>query len=194
MRTIKTIAAVLTLTGAAAISHAELVNISASGTHSGTERALACTVVDSGTTLINGAVLIVFLAEGAGSGDPDIRVWSLDRSYSTSNNNWRDGLDITVNGTTQHLDLAQIYAPDPLYYPTILRAPNRTNDAAVFVAASRGERFCAESFDKSGVGLPRVSISATDMNAVLYKSMPVKGGNIGILDDSPVANALRLLQ
>lgn len=194
MKAIKILAAAAALITGAGTSHAELVNISASGTHSTTERALACTVIDSGTTLINGAVLVVFFAEGAGSGDPDIRVWSLDRPYSTSNNNWKEGFDLTFNGNTQHIDLATIYPAEPLYYPAILRAPARPNDAAVFVAATRGERFCAESFDRSGVGTPRVSVSGTDINAIIYKSMPVKRANISVQDDSPVANALRLLQ
>lgn len=193
MKAVKFIASAAAMLALSA--QAELVNISGTGLHTANESAMACTVIDTGTTLINGAVLVVFLAEGNGPSNPNIRVWSLDRSYITTNENWKDGLDISRNGVSQHINLADIYPRDPLYYPTLLRAPYQETDAAVFVAGLRGERFCAESFDKSGSGATqRVSISATDMNAVLYKSLPVKRANVSIQDESPIARALAAIQ
>ena len=191
----KKLIAMATLALAGATVHAELMNISGTAVQTAADNAIACTMIDTGTTLINGGVLLVFFAEGSGQGNPNIRVWSLDRSYVTSNDNWRDGLDITRDGVTRHVNLADVYPQDPLYYPSLLRAPYQNTDAAVFVAGLSGERFCAESYDKSGVGTPqRVSISATDMNAILYKSLRVKGANVLIQDTSPVANALAALE
>lgn len=194
MKVIRTIASVAAMLAASFGAQAELVNISGTGMHTASDNAMACTIVDTGTTLISGAVLLVFFAEGYGPGNPNIRVWSLNRSYMVTNENWMDGLDITRDGVTQHINLADVYPQDPLYYPTLLRAPYRTTDAAVFVAGLRGEVFCAESYDRSGLGTPqRVSISATDMNAIMFKSMQLKDSNV--LDDaSPVAAAIEAVK
>lgn len=194
MKAIKSLAAATALACSFA-AHAELTNISGTGQHSATDSALACTIVDTGTSLINGAVLLVFFAEGYGAGNPNIRVSSLDRSYVTTNSDWKDGLDITRNGVTQHVNLADVYPADPLYYPSLLRAPARTTDAAVFVAALRGERFCAESLDTSGLNTTqRVSISVTDMNAIVFKSLETKRGDVQVGDSSPITNAIEALK
>lgn len=191
----KKLIALVTLALAGGTASAELVNISGVGMHTATDNAIACTIIDKGTTPINGGVLLVFFAEGYGAGNPSIRVWSMDRSYVSTNENWMDGFDITRNGVTQHINLADVYPQDPLYYPSLLRAPYRTTDAAVFVAGLLGETFCAESYDRSGLGTPqRVSVSATDMNAIYFKSLAIKSGNGDVEDVSPVSSALAAIQ
>jgi hypothetical protein len=195
MKTIRAIAATASMISASFAAQAELVNISSVGQHTASENAIACTIVDTGTTPINGAVLLVFFAEGNGAGNPNIRVWSLNRSYVATNENWMDGVDVTSNGATQHINLADVYPQDPLYYPSLLRAPYRPTDAAVFVAGLRGEAFCAESYDSSGLGTPqRVSISSTDMNAIIFKSMQVKESIANDGDSSKAAAGIDALK
>lgn len=195
MKTIRAIAATAAMVSASFAAQAELVNISSTGQHTASENAIACTIVDTGTTLISGGVLLVFFAEGSGSGNPNIRVWSLNRSYMATNDNWMDGFDLTINGATRHINLADFNSADPLYYPTLLRAPRRPTDAAVLVAGIRGEAFCAESYDSSGLGTPqRVSISSTDMNAIIFKSMQVKESIANDGDSSKAAVGIEALK
>ncbi len=164
------IGAVLTL--ASAMASAELMNISSGAYQTDSQDALACTIVDDGTILISGRVMLFVFAEGEGDGNPNLRVWSLDREYVTLNNNWGDGFDVTINGQTTHINLRDIDPNGGLVYPSILRAPRRASDAAAFVLANRGEKICAQSLDTSGTGKQqRVAISLTDMNAIAYKSL-----------------------
>lgn len=163
------------LASASAMASAELMNISAGGLHTDTQRAVACTIVDDGTVLISGRVALFVFAEGEGEGDPDLRVWSLDRDSVYTSNNWGDGFDVTLNGQTTHINLRDIDPNGGLLYPTLLRAPRRAKDAAAFVLANRGEKVCAQSFDKSGTGKQQaVALSITDLNAIAYKSLQVK--------------------
>lgn len=158
---------------------AELVNISTNATQSATQAAVACTIVDTGTNLISGSVILVVLAEG--SGNPDLRVWSLNRDYVTTNNDWADGIDVSVNGQTGHLNLRDVDPNGGLLYPTLLRAPVKQTDAAAFVSVLPGEAVCASTLDKSGDGqLHTVTLSMTDMNAIVFKSQQMK--NLGIAD------------
>lgn len=156
------------------LANAELTNIAAGANQTGTQSATVCTVIDAGTIpLSGGAVLLVVLAEG--SGDPDVRVWSMDRDYVTTNNNWGDGIDITVAGQTEHVSLRDVDPATGLLYPTLLRAPAKLSDAAAFVAARVGERICAVSFDRSGSGQQQfVALSITDLNAITFKSQQLK--------------------
>lgn len=160
---------------ASAMANADLMNISAGGLHSDAQRAVACTIVDDGTVLISGRVALFVFAEGEGEGDPDLRVWSLDRDSVYTSNNWGDGFDVTLNGQTTHINLRDIDPNGGLVYPTLLRAPRRANDAAAFVLANRGEKVCAQSFDKSGTGKQQsVAISITDLNAIAYRSLQAR--------------------
>jgi hypothetical protein len=167
------------LAAVSALSSAELVNISTNATQTATQAAVACTIVDTGTTLISGSVILVVLAEG--NGNPDLRVWSLNRDYVTTNNDWADGIDVTINGQTGHLNLRDVDPNGGLLYPTLLRAPVRQTDAAVFVSVLPGEAICASTLDKSGDGqVHAVTLSVTDMNAIVFKSLQLK--NIGLSD------------
>lgn len=158
---------------ACGLANAELTNIAAGANQTATQSATVCTVVDAGTIPLNGSVLLVVLAEGGG--DPDVRVWSMDRDYVTTNNNWGDGIDITVAGQTQHINLRDVDPDGGLLYPTLLRAPAKLSDAAAFVAARVGERICAVSFDRSGTGQQQfVALSITDMNAITFKSQQLR--------------------
>lgn len=161
----------LALAGASA--NAELMNISTTAYQTGEQAAAACTIVDTGTTLVPGSstVVLVVFAEALGDNDPDLRAWSLDRDYVTTNNNWADGVDISANGNTGHLNLRDVDPKGGLLYPTLLRAPANSRDAAVFLAANLGERICVQSFDRSGSGTANTVILAiTDINAITFKS------------------------
>jgi hypothetical protein len=171
----KRIVAMAALALAGVGANAELMNISAVGNQTGEQDVAACTIVDSGTTLVSGAVLLVAFAEARGDNDPDIRAWSLDRDYVTTNNNWADGIDVSANGQTGHINLREVDPNGGLLYPTLLRAPYNTRDAAVFIAANRGERICVQSFDRSGSGKANfVTLAITDINALTFKSGQLK--------------------
>lgn len=186
------------LAAVAAMANAELMNISANSVQTGTQAAVACTIIDDGTTLLSGGGIMLFVfAEGSGAGDPDLRVWSLDRDYVTTNNNWGDGVDISVNGQAGHINLRDVDPNGGLVYPTLLRAPRRANDAAAFILVNRGEKICAQSLDRSGTGSSQaVSMSITDLNAIAFKSLAVKTeeeqgkptGTRGALIDRVVSN------
>jgi hypothetical protein len=161
------------MAAACGLASAELTNIAAGANQSATQAATVCTVVDAGTIPMSGSVLLVVLAEG--SGNPDVRVWSMDRDYVTTNNNWGDGIDVTSGGATGHISLREIDPDTGLFYPSLLRAPAKVTDAAAFVAAKVGERICAVSYDQSGDGQQHfVALSITDMNAIAFKSQQLK--------------------
>ncbi|MBO9678436.1 MAG: hypothetical protein J7556_09365 [Acidovorax sp.] len=162
--------------------NAELVNISANTTNTSTRSAIACTVVDRGTVVTNdtsGMVILFVFAEGSGTSDPDLKVWSLNYNYTITNNNWREGIFISTNGgTPQYLSLGN----GSVY--TALRPPYRDKDAAVMTLARPGETFCVESRDRSGMGdvpMP-VNISITDLNAIMYKSFALKNHSAPEID------------
>lgn len=163
----------IALTGGTA--SAELMNISAGGYQTGVQDVAACTIVDTGTTLVSGTVLMFAFAEAIGDNDPDLRAWSLDRDYVTTNNNWADGVDVSSNGQTGHINLREVDPNGGLLYPTLLRAPRNSRDAAVFIAAYRGERICVQTFDRSGTGKANtVALSVTDLNALTFKNGVLK--------------------
>lgn len=173
----KRLLAVTAMAAASGFANAELMNISATGMQTGTQDAVACTIIDDGTTLLSGGVLLFVFAEGSGDSDPDLRVWSLDRNYSAKNNNWGDGVDLSFNGQTTHINLRDADPNGGLVYPTLLRSPARAKDAAAFILVNRLERICAQSLDRSGTGKSQpVSISITDINALTFKSQPLKSG------------------
>lgn len=157
---------------------AELMNISATAMYTGNQRALACTIVDTGTTLLSGGVLIFAFAEGNGAGDPGIKVWSLYRNISASNESWGDGFTLQINGETAHVSLREIDTRNGNPYATLLRSPYRQNDAAVVMLALPGEAICAESYDRSGAAPTTVSLAFTDLNAIAFKSLEMKMGRV----------------
>ena len=171
---------------AALSGRAELMNISANTTNTSTRSAIACTVVDRGTVVTNdtsGMVILFVFAEGSGISDPDLRLWSLDYNYVITNNNWREGIFISVNGgAPQYLSLGN----GSVY--TALRPPYRDQDAAIMTLARPGETFCVESRDRSGLGemtMP-VNISITDLNAIAYKSFALKNHSAPEVDPAPL--------
>ena len=171
----KKLVATVALSLMGATANAELMNISASGYQTGAQDVAACTIVDTGTTLLSGTVLMCAFAEANGDNDPDLRAWSLDRDYVTTNNNWADGVDVSSNGQTGHINLREVDPNGGLLYPTLLRAPRNSRDAAVFIAAYRGERICVQTFDRSGTGKANiVALSVTDLNAIAFKSGALK--------------------
>lgn len=160
----------------AASSKAELMNISATAMYTGTERAVACTIVDTGTTLVSGGVMIFAFAEGSGQGDPTIRVWSLHTNMTITNDDWANGFEFQYNGRTEHISLQQIDTRYGNPYATLLRSPYRQKDAAVIVPAGPGEAICAESYDRSGAAPTTVSLAFTDINAIVFRSAEIKMG------------------
>ena len=173
----KKLIAMVAIALAGGTASAELMNISAGGYQTGVQDVAACTIVDTGTTLVSGTVLMFAFAEAIGDNDPDLRAWSLDRDYVTTNNNWADGVDVSSNGQTGHINLREVDPNGGLLYPTLLRAPRNSRDAAVFIAAYRGERICVQTFDRSGTGKANtVALSVTDLNALTFKSGVLKSG------------------
>lgn len=170
------LASILALSAVSA--KAELMNISATAMYTGNQRALACTIVDTGTTLSSGIVLIFAFAEGNGAGDPGIRVWSLYRNLSISNESWEDGFTLQVNGQTAHVSLREIDTRNGNPYASLLRSPMRKSDAAVVIPALPGEAICAESYDRSGAAPSTVSLAFTDINAIVFKSAEMKMGRV----------------
>jgi len=167
-------------------SKAELMNISATAMYTGNQRAVACTIVDTGTIMISGMVMIIAFAEGNGSGDPGIKAWSLYRNLSFSNENWGDGEDMQVNGKTTHISLWDFDPTNGNPYKALLRSPMRATDAAVIISALPGEAICAESYDRSGASSPStVSIAFTDLNAIAFKSAQMKMGRVAPVTLTP---------
>lgn len=190
----KRFVAMAALASSVVAANAELMNIASGAYQTDSQDVVACTIVDDGTILISGRVMIFVFAEGEGEGNPNLRVWSLDREYVTLNNNWGDGFDVTINGQTTHINLRDIDPNGGLVYPSILRAPRRASDAAAFVLANRGERICAQSLDTSGTGKQqRVAISLTDMNAIAYKSMQKSAGADSVALDARGVHMERVL-
>ncbi len=167
----------------ASAAQADLKNVSATGLSSNSQGFIACTIVDEGTTLLSGGVLLLAFAESRGNGDPAIRVWSLHRDLAITNDNWRDGMDFHAEGQTQRASLRELDDEEGNPY-RFLRNPNGVADAAVVFPARPGEAVCAESKDKISGELLPVSVSITDMNAILFlKSAP------SITKTAPVAAA-----
>lgn len=168
----------------ASAAQADLKNVSANGLNSNLEGFVACTIVDEGTTLLAGGVLLYAFAEARGNGDPQIRTWSLNRDIVITGDNWRDGMDFHVGGQTQHVSLRELDSEQGNPY-RFLRSPYQATDAAVLFPAKPGEAICAESRDKTSGALLPVSVSITDMNSIAFlKSSPSKS------KDSPAAAAV----
>ena len=168
MKRVTVLAAAVMLASAA---QAELKNVSANGLNSNMEGFVSCTIVDEGTRLLAGGVLLYAFAEARGSGDPLIRMWSLNRDLSITSDNWQNGMDYHAGGQTLHVSLRELDSEQGNPY-RLLRNPYGTADAAVVFPAMLNEAICAESRDKSSGALLPVSVSITDMNAIAFKSSP----------------------
>lgn len=172
-------------------AHAELMNISSTSRYSDADSAIACTIIDTGTIPVSGGVLLYVFAESNGS-DPSLRVWSLQRDLTVTNENWQDGFTLTGGGRTVHYDLSEFEGGNP--YATLLRSPARITDAAVMFPGLRGESFCAESYDRSGARNPvNVQIAITDLNAIAYRSVAYKALGMPVPDSAPTPDLLESL-
>lgn len=175
-------------------ANAELVNISSTASYSGNQRALACTIIDTGTIPLAGGVMLFVFAEGDGASDASIRAWSLQRDLAVTNENWQNGFDMHGNGRTIHVALRDLDERNGNPYGTLLRSPARPSDAAVVFPALLGEAVCVESYDRSGTPSPTsVSISITDLNAIAFKSSELRAKSLAIGTDSLTPQALEQL-
>lgn len=175
-------------------SNAELVNISSTASYSGNQRAIACTIVDTGTIMVSGMVMLFAFAEGDGASDPSIRAWSMRRDFTITNENWQAGFDMHSGGRSVHVDLSEIDKRNGNPYGSLLRSPARPNDAAIIFPALPGEAICVESFDRSGLPAPaNVSISITDLNAIAFKSAQLKAKSLPLGTDELTPRALEEL-
>jgi len=174
----KKIAAFATAMVLALTAQADLKNVSANGLNSNLQGFVACTIVDEGTTLLAGGVLLYAFAEAQGNGNPLIRVWSLNRDLAITNDNWQDGIDIHEGGRTQHLSLREIDTEKGNPYGSLLRNPYKVTDAAAVFLARPGEAVCAESRDATSGALLPVSVAITDINSIaFFKSRPSMAKN-----------------
>ncbi|GAD20924.1 hypothetical protein [Acidovorax sp. MR-S7] len=175
-------------------SNAELVNISATAAFSGSQRAVACSIIDTGTIPIAGGVMLFIFAESDGASDASIRAWSLQRDLAVTNENWQAGFDMHGNGRTVHVALRDLDERNGNPYGTLLRSPARPSDAAVVFPALLGEAVCVESYDRSGAPAPvNVSISITDLNAIAFKSAQLKAKSLPLGTDELTPRALEEL-
>lgn len=175
-------------------SNAELVNISATAAFSGSQRAVACSIIDTGTIPIAGGVMLFIFAESDGASDASIRAWSLQRDLAATNENWRDGFYLHGGGQSAYFSLRDLDEASGDPYGKLLRSPARPSDAAVIFPARIGEAVCVESYDRSGAPAPvNVSISITDLNAIAFKSAQLKAKSLPLGTDELTPRALEEL-
>lgn len=155
---------------AASAAHAELMNISATATHSASGlQGIACTIVGTTGPLYRGSKILFVFAESAGnSRDTKIRVSSLKYDLVVTNEDWRKPW--SMNGE------AFVHEAEILY-STFLRTPYKPTDAAIVYFADPGEAVCAFSNEQtSDSGQYPVQIAFNDMTAAFaaagFKSAP----------------------
>jgi len=163
---------------AASAAHAELMNISATATHSASDlQGIACTIVGTTGPLYRGTKILFVFAESAGtSRDTKVRVSSLKYNLVVTNEDWRKPW--SINGESFVHD-------SEILYSSFLRTPNKPTDAALIYFADPGEAVCAYSNEQtSDGGQYAVQIAFNDMTAAFtaagFKAAP--SGVAGLAD------------
>jgi hypothetical protein len=144
---------------AASAAHAELMNISATATHSASDlQGIACTIVGTTGPLYRGSKILFVFAESAGNGrDPKVRVSSMKYDLVVANEDWRKPW--FLNGEAFVHDAEILYS-------SFLRTPYKPTDAALIYFADPGEAVCAYTNEQtSDGGQYAVQIAFNDITA-----------------------------
>lgn len=158
-------------------AHADLLNISSTSLQSSTEEAIACTIIASGGSTYQGFKVLVGYSEGSASdSNPTLRVRSLSSSNIYENDNWQGVNYLNGQSVNNGADLAGLYTN------TLGRTPGHTNDSAILMLFRPGEAVCAFSKEVSNSSLKKVSVSLTDITAMVVGTKSLTTQEIFLLE------------